>query len=224
MAAPRPPHDPAVLALSDAAVLATPLVIRLLPSWASLTPADVAVTPVSGGITNALFKARAARAGPPCTPPLTRATFAQLTPPPGLGAVVLRVFGANTELFVDRARELEVRPGRHGPPYPESPEPPQVLLQLTACGFGAPVLATFANGRVEAWLEGARPLEPAELSDPALVPCVAAALRRLHGTPVAAPGGAVPQLWPQLRQWLGWARELRLEPEARQRALEAVRI
>ena len=142
-----------------------------------------------------------------------------------MGAVVLRVFGTNTEIFIDRTRELEARPARNGRPCTPLPLNAclpflQVLLQLNAAGFGAPVVATFTNGRCESFLE-ARPLEPAELADPGLSPRVARLLRRFHAAPVDGPRDA--PLWPLLRKWLDMAATLRLDDPVRQAKLEAVR-
>ena len=114
MAAPgaraAPPHEDVTLPVGGETLpaAARDLCTRLLPGWAALAPADVAVAVISGGITNSLLKAR---------PPTQRAPRAVLTParqvtPPaasGLGAVVLRVFGTNTDIFIDRERELQAR-------------------------------------------------------------------------------------------------------------------
>ena len=81
-------------------------------------------------------------------------------------------------------------------------------------------MATFANGRCEAFL-AARPLEPAELADPELSPRIARLLRRFHASPVDGPRDA--PLWPLLRKWLDMAAELRLDDPGRQARLEAVR-
>jgi hypothetical protein len=60
MAAPPPPHADATLPVGGEALpdAARALCVSLLPSWASLAPADVAVSVISGGITNSLLKAR----------------------------------------------------------------------------------------------------------------------------------------------------------------------
>ena len=94
-------------------------------------------------------------------------------------------------------------------------------MQLTAAGFGAPVLATFANGRAEAWVH-ARPLEPAEFADPVLSPRIARLLRRFHAARVDGPAEAA--LWPLLRSWLAMAAEIRLDDPARQAKLGRVSI
>jgi hypothetical protein len=138
---------------------------------------------------------------------------------------VVRVFGANTEIFIDRARELQARPRRRTRTRTLSPErltsaPKQVLLQLNAQGFGAPVVGTFANGRIEAWLH-ARPLEPSELAEDALSRRIARLLRRFHGA--AVDGDATPTLWTLLREWLAMASTLQLADPARQATLESVR-
>jgi ethanolamine kinase len=67
------------------------------------------VDEISGGITNLLWK---------LTPKLES----------GLSPVVARVFGEQTDLLIDRAREKEV------------------VLQLNQAGFGAPVRACAASG------------------------------------------------------------------------------
>lgn len=59
----------------------------LLPGWAVLSDADIAVTAISGGISNALFKV---------CPPAAAA----------LAPVALRLYGDNTEQFVDRGQEV----------------------------------------------------------------------------------------------------------------------
>ena len=136
---------------------------------------------------------------------------------------MLRVFGTNTEIFIDRTRELEARrpASRPSDPFLTCCARAQVLLQLNAAGFGAPVVATFANGRCESFLE-ARPLEPAELADASLSPRIARLLRRFHAAPVDGPRDA--PLWPLLRKWLDMATTLRLDDRARQAKLEAVRF
>ena len=59
-AVPSPPHADVTLPvggdkLPDAA---RAVCMLLLPGWAELEPSDVAVTVISGGITNSLLKAR----------------------------------------------------------------------------------------------------------------------------------------------------------------------
>ena len=79
----------------------------LLDSWSSGAKASVEV--ITGGITNALFKV----------------TNAELPGESAQKAVILRVFGDNTDLLIDRKKELSV------------------LLQLNKHDFGAKVLTTF---------------------------------------------------------------------------------
>ena len=98
-----------------------------------------------------------------------------------------------------------------------------MLLQLNAQGFGARVVGTFTNGRLEAWLP-ARPLEPAELADASLSPRIARLLRRFHAARVDAGGPPDANLWPLLREWLQMAAALKLDDPARQAKLESVRV
>jgi hypothetical protein len=95
-----------------------------------------------------------------------------------------------------------------------------VLLELNAAGFGAQVLATFSNGRVEAWMD-ARPLAPEELASPTLSPRIARLLHAFHRVRVQEE--ATPQLWALVRSWLESACSLRLSDPERQARLEAVR-
>jgi ethanolamine kinase len=175
------PHSDETLAADDEQA-AVALCCRLLPQWSSLRAADVKLSVISGGITNSLVK---------------------LVPPLPLQPVVLRVFGANTDIIIERQREL------------------RVLLQLNAAGFGAPVLLTFTNGRVEAWLP-ARPLEPAELSDETLSPRIAQLLAAFHAAAVDEP--REPRLWPLVRGWLRTALTLVLPDAAKQARFASIDI
>ena len=67
----------------------------LLPGWAGLHDDDIAVSFIAGGISNALYKLA------PRVPP---GAAAAPPPPP----VAFRVYGDNTEQFVDRTQELSV--------------------------------------------------------------------------------------------------------------------
>ena len=65
MAAPAaPPHADVKLSVRGAELPdeARAVCARLLPGWAALPLADIAVTVISGGITNSLLKARRLRA------------------------------------------------------------------------------------------------------------------------------------------------------------------
>ncbi|PSC74786.1 Replication A 70 kDa DNA-binding subunit isoform A [Micractinium conductrix] len=100
--------------------------LTLLPGWTGTPDSCLAISLVGGGISNVLFKVTA---------------DAIVSP----RAVVFRIYGDNTEQFIDRQREL------------------QVMALVHARGFGPRVLATFSNGRIEEWLEGMRALQPEEL-------------------------------------------------------------
>jgi ethanolamine kinase len=193
------PHADLVLPAGDKSTprLASELCISLLAEWAGVQAADVSVRVVSGGITNNLIKARCTQVVWTVLDSLDLRS--QLDAPGGREPVVLRIFGANTEVIIERARELAV------------------LLQLNSSGLGAPVLATFANGRVERWLH-ARPLAPEELADPALSPRIAQAVAAFHTAAVAEP--VEPQLWLRVRGWLETARTLRLPDAVQQARLE----
>ena len=52
------------------------------------------------------------------------------------------------------------------------------------------VLGTFANGRVEAYLEGMRHLEPEEMAAPAMAPRIARRLAQFHAVDLQEPRAA----------------------------------
>lgn len=98
---------------------------RLLPGWAECFEEDVEIGFIAGGISNALFKV-----APALPPPEAPSEGRRAVLPP----VAFRIYGDNTEQFIDRTREL-------------------ALMQLAhEHGFGPRVLATFGNGRIEQFL------------------------------------------------------------------------
>ena len=186
---PPPPHSPpppprAGLESRDpgafnARVLA--LCRDLLPEWSGVTSARV--TPILGGITNQLRLIH---------PAGSSSARAALCPEP----VLLRVFGAGTDAFLDRAAETAA------------------LLELNASGLGATCLGVFANGRLERFMRRRRPLAPAETAEPATERRIAAELARFHASKVVAAGwdaardrAPAPQTWDVLRGWLERIRE-----------------
>jgi len=60
--------------------------IALVPKWSSLTQHDISFSPLSGGITNKLFKGTSSTQKP--------------------NIVLFRVYGENTELIIDRGNEI----------------------------------------------------------------------------------------------------------------------
>ena len=144
---------------------------HLLPTWSAVRDDDIAIGFISGGISNALFKvAPTGQSAAPQTPP-----------------VAFRIYGANTDQFIDRGQEL-------------------ALMRLAFDnGFGPQVLATFRNGRIEEFLPmrsltvrdaaaagtGLVPdlapaspvVQPEEMAAPECVPTIAASLRRFHAIP-----------------------------------------
>lgn len=71
----------------------------------------------------------------------------------------------------------------------------------------AQVLATFDNGRVEAFLD-MRTLTPTDMTDPVMAARIARRLRHFHAAPVSLPGvdPAQPELFHTIRKW--WATPL----------------
>lgn len=135
------------------------------------------VSPIGGGITNRLFRVVHPAAAATCDAAAAPSAACPAAPP----QAVVRLFGDNTELFIDREKELHV------------------MKQLNRAGFGAHVIGTFCNGRVEAWLQ-ARTLDSPDMMRPHLVGMIADHLARFHATEVQLEDTA-PQLWPTIRKW-----------------------
>ncbi|KAL4439680.1 hypothetical protein ABPG75_002681 [Micractinium tetrahymenae] len=146
---------------------------RLLPGWAG-APVDVRL--LAGGISNSLFAVS-------CL----------------VGKAAFRIYGDNTERFVDRARELDV------------------MRLVHQHGFGPQVLATFANGRIEEFLP-MRSLQPEELAAPQFVPTIAATLARFHSIPPRQGGekrGRTP--FGRIYEWLDIAEQFVFDDPEKQR-------
>lgn len=139
-----------------------------------VSPDAMRVDVVSGGITNALYRVRAA----------------------GRSPLLVRVFGANTELLIDRRRDTAA------------------VAALAACGVGVPFLGTFDNGRVEGYL-AARALAPEEMGQRAprdLATQIAVEVARLHALRGMPGDPAAPALWPTLERWMEDAAAVQFDP------------
>ncbi|KAH9330389.1 hypothetical protein KI387_002497, partial [Taxus chinensis] len=109
--------------------------------------------------------------------------------------VTVRVFGPNTEIVIDREREL------------------QAIYYLSGAGFGAKMLGIFANGMVQSFID-ASTLAPTDMSKPKHAAEIARQLRKFHETEV--PGPKDPQLWPDIFKFLDKASNLQFEDTAKQ--------
>ena len=158
------------------------VVSMLVPDWPR--GKNVKVTQMTGGQTNLLFK---------------------VTSP--VQSVLVRVYGANTEAFIDR--ELECR----------------VLGALSARGVGPTLFGTFDNGRIEGFFDSSRSLEFAELPQTSPVDfskLIAVELARLHGL-AAMPVPHQAQIWEVIDDWLPLAGQVNfVDDGARQAALLAL--
>jgi ethanolamine kinase len=139
-----------------------------LPGWPA---AQATVEAVSGGITNALLRLRA----------------------PDGRTVLVRGYGPNTEVVIDRDREN------------------RTFARLSAAGFAPPYLARFEDGRVEGDLVGFRPLEPHEMGADRWRRGIANRLAELHGH---APEQPAPRTFETLQGWMQTAQACRFEGAA----------
>ena len=145
-------------------------VVRMMvPEWADVETAQC--EPVVGGITNGLVRLAA----------------------PDHMDVLVRVYGPNTHLVIDREREN------------------RLFARLSEAGFAPPYLGRFQNGRLEGFLEGFRALQPQDLTEGTWHADIASRLAELHQF---KPEQSIPRTFSSLRTWLEQARDLTFEGEA----------
>jgi len=118
--------------------------------------------------------------------------------------VCVRIFGDNTELLIDRASEL------------------RNIVALNQMGFGAELLKTFTNGRIEEFIPCVT-LTDDTVCLPRTQECVATLMRRWHSLDLAstssAPAGAV-GTFATLGEWLRIAKTITFDDPDRQAAFE----
>jgi len=118
------------------------VVREIVPGWAALIPvqppssassdADITIAVISGGITNLLYR-------------LALPSTCTLASPHTPRDVIVRIYGRNTEVIIDREKEN------------------RLFAALSAVQYAPTYWGRFTNGRVEGWLD-ARPLNPEELA------------------------------------------------------------
>ncbi|KAJ1731275.1 hypothetical protein LPJ61_002615 [Coemansia biformis] len=131
---------------------------RVFPGWAA---ADLDLEQNTDGITNKLVRCTNRRAG--------------LT-------VLIRAYGKNTEIIIDRSQEL------------------MNMASLAHRGVCPPLYARFSNGLVYGYIPGTVP-SPEEMGSDLLAPLIARQLAEWGQ--ISLPGDRSPRLLPTLRRWLG---------------------
>lgn len=149
----------------------------LIKRWSGLNNSQFKVERVSGGITNLLLKVSVKNEHEEDVP------------------VTVRVFGPNTDVVIDREREL------------------QAICYLSAAGFGAKLLGVFENGMVQSFIDACT-LTPTDMSKPKVAAEIARQLRKFHEMEI--PGSKDPQLWTDIFKFLDKASSLRFEDTAKQ--------
>ena len=165
---------------------------ELVPGWGD--GVELALKPLKGGITNLLWRVDAQ--------PASWCAEADRT-----CSVLVRRYGDNTELLIDRTRETAV------------------LQALSHAGFDVALVAAFSNGRVEKWLEGWSAFTMEQMHHPAVSAAVAGQVARLHDTRPNNVKGISPQqpaLWRQLESWLGMALNVTFDDKAKSAGLAAL--
>jgi hypothetical protein len=99
------------------------------------------------------------------------------------GRYLVRVYGKNTSLLVDRDNEV------------------RLMVHIAAHGVGAPPLARFANGLAYPFIEGT-PCKPHDVCRDAVWPLVARHLARWHGLPIPDGSPRTPGYVQTMRRWL----------------------
>lgn len=124
----------------DFAAQVCAVVSVIVDGWASARPGSLVITKITGGNTNSLYKVE----------------YTHIK-----DSVILRIFGAGTERFIDRRTENAA------------------LAQLSLRGIAPTFHGLFENGRVEGYVEG-RDLQPEELRLPRVVEAVSQQMALLH--------------------------------------------
>ncbi|CAN6217788.1 unnamed protein product [Urochloa humidicola] len=181
------PTSPASVDISLPLPEMTPHIIglckELVKGWSSLDSSCFSIETVSGGITNLLLKVSVKED--------TGNEF----------SVTVRLYGPNTDLVIDRKREL------------------QAIPYLSAAGFGAQLLGIFENGVVQSFIN-ARTLSPADMREPRIAAEIAKELHRFHQ--VHIPGPKEPQLWDDIFKFLKKASALKFEDNKKRKRYETV--
>ncbi|KAI0499278.1 hypothetical protein KFK09_020181 [Dendrobium nobile] len=155
----------------------------LFGKWSSLDDSHFSIERVSGGITNLLLKVAVKE---------TSSDYVFLT---------VRLYGPNTDLVIDRKREL------------------QALPFISAAGFGAELLGLFANGMIQSFIS-ARTLSPSDMSEPKISAEIACQLRKFHQVKVA--GSTEPQLWSDIFKFLKKAEALEFDDKEKLAKYKAI--
>jgi ethanolamine kinase len=183
-------HSAMVIALDDPEVEDKVRLVALdiVEEWKGAEPSSLAVTKISGGITNLLFRVA--------------------NPSSAVESVLVRLYGANTELMIDRRRDTAA------------------FRLLAERGVGPKYWGQFPTGRVEGYIK-ARPLQPEEMGHPAYAPGIGRALAHMHAVDIPKPHEAhaeEPCLWKRLFEWMDLVDELSFPEgeEHKEAALSAI--
>lgn len=179
----------------------------LVPGWKALPEGCFSLTPIKGGITNMLFRisviasclvasffagtnsfTSSSDAPPPTKRPRrpqpANHANAPIIPMPEIACVLVRLYGAKTEVVLDRQRDE------------------LVTVWLGPHGFGPGIYGMFANGRIEKWIEG-RTLQPQDMCADLVRPHIAYQLARLHAQKVPISRDCA--LWTSIDKWVSIA-------------------
>eukprot|EP00397_Hematodinium_sp_SG-2012_P036296 GEMP01039167.1.p1 GENE.GEMP01039167.1~~GEMP01039167.1.p1 ORF type:complete len:398 (+),score=91.62 GEMP01039167.1:90-1283(+) len=115
---------------------------------------------------------------------------------------LVRVFGKAGDVLIDRENENVV------------------FRELAASGFAPACVAIFANGRVEEWFDGRRPVEPAEMMHREVIKTTARRLAVLHG--LKPSGDKNPRCWGELDMYYTMARKVSVNSPRRREALALI--
>ncbi|CAM0951506.1 unnamed protein product [Alopecurus aequalis] len=156
---------------------------ELVKGWSSLDSSCFSISTVSGGITNLLLKVS-----------VKEGTDSE-------SSVTVRLYGPNTDMVIDREREL------------------QAIPYLSAAGFGAQLLGVFENGVVQSFIH-ARTLSPSDMKEPRIAAEIAKQLHKFHQLDI--PGSKEPQLWNDVFKFLKKASVLKFEDNEKRKKYDTI--
>lgn len=159
------------------------VVKQICSHWKDVANCEISVKIIVGGITNRLYRLLW-----------------------GSKSVLVRVYGNNTEKFIDRTVENTL------------------FALLSKRGFAPTYYGRFKNGRIEGWLD-ARPLEPQEMGQTQPINYLQMIGRELGTMHIMdVPLDRTPMLWTKLMHFEKLASEIELKDPDKNAALEKINL
>mmetsp|Transcript_9215 Transcript_9215/g.12668 ORF Transcript_9215/g.12668 Transcript_9215/m.12668 type:complete len:359 (-) Transcript_9215:47-1123(-) len=143
---------------------------QFVTAWRNLNDTELLVKQLTGGVTNKLYRCKVQEDG-----------YSKVKGEFDERFVLVRVYGNNTDIFIDRKEELEN------------------IERLHKLGFAPKLYGCFNNGFIYGYFKG-KDISPTELYEMKYSDRIAAKLADWHS--LEFPGEKVPSVWPRIEKWL----------------------